>query len=681
MISVGLMSGTSLDGVDAALVRIVPRATGYHIELLRFQTYPFEPDLRAALLAALPPNSGSTAAIANLHNALGHAYAQAARAVKGSERVGYVASHGQTMWHDGASHVTLQIGDPFLIREQADATVCYDFRSADCAAGGHGAPLVAFADALLLSNADEDRVALNLGGIANVTLLRKGAPAAETIAFDTGPANILIDAFVHERTGGTRSFDRDGALAAAGRVDRELLDAMLADQYFALAPPKTTGRERFGAQFLARHEPMLQRLSLEDGAATLTELTAASASDAIARAGFDSARIIVSGGGARNSTLWERLVARLESARVEISDAMGLPAEAKEAMAFTVLGYETLRGRASNVAAATGARHPALLGGIAPRNLRDLLAEIELECDCAKADRLMSKLPKTEEVNPRSVGLDLLSTSELVELIVADQRDAVDAAVAQSAAIADVVEAIAMRLESGGTLHYFGAGTSARVAALDAAEMPPTFGTAPDLVRAHVAGGAPALIRAIEGAEDDVAGGEAIASDVVKANDAAIGISASGSAAFVVAAVERAREIGAYTVAITSVAGSALAHAAQSALVLDTGAEVVAGSTRLKAGTAQKIALNAISTAVMVRLGKVHDNLMVDVVASNRKLRARALRLVRALAHVDEARAKKLLEAADGRVKVAVVMEGRGVDAAQARALLQQHGGVLRKLL
>jgi anhydro-N-acetylmuramic acid kinase len=651
MISVGLMSGTSLDGVDAALVRIVPRATGYHIELLRFQTYPFEPDLRAALLAALPPNSGSTAAIANLHNALGHAYAQAARAVKGSERVGYVASHGQTMWHDGASHVTLQIGDPFLIREQADATVCYDFRSADCAAGGHGAPLVAFADALLLSNADEDRVALNLGGIANVTLLRKGAPAAETIAFDTGPANILIDAFVHERTGGTRSFDRDGALAAAGRVDRELLDAMLADQYFAFSPPKTTGRERFGAQFLARHEPMLQRLSLEDGAATLTELTAASASDAIARAGFDSARIIVSGGGARNSTLWERLVARLESARVEISDAMGLPAEAKEAMAFTVLGYETLRGRASNVAAATGARHPALLGGIAPRNLRDLLAEIELECDCAKADRLMSKLPKTEEVNPRSVGLDLLSTSELVELIVADQRDAVDAAVAQSAAIADVVEAIAMRLESGGTLHYFGAGTSARVAALDAAEMPPTFGTAPDLVRAHVAGGA------------------------------AIGISASGSAAFVVAAVERAREIGAYTVAITSVAGSALAHAAQSALVLDTGAEVVAGSTRLKAGTAQKIALNAISTAVMVRLGKVHDNLMVDVVASNRKLRARALRLVRALAHVDEARAKKLLEAADGRVKVAVVMEGRGVDAAQARALLQQHGGVLRKLL
>jgi N-acetylmuramic acid 6-phosphate etherase len=230
-------------------------------------------------------------------------------------------------------------------------------------------------------------------------------------------------------------------------------------------------------------------------------------------------------------------------------------------------------------------------------------------------------------------------------------------------------------------LHYVGAGSSGRIATLDAAEMPPTFGTPPERVRSHVAGGAAALLGSVEGAEDDAQAGDALMERSVEARDAVIGISASGSAPYVVAAIERARKIGAYTVAITSVAGSVLARAAEAAVVLDTGPEVLAGSTRLKAGTAQKIALNAISTAVMVRLGKVYDNLMVDVVSTNRKLRTRALRLVRELAGVDEDRARELLDAAGNRVKIAVVMERRAVDAMQAQALLEQHGGVLRELI
>ena len=379
MLAIGLMSGTSLDGIDAALVQILPRGPTYSLQLARFEIFPFGSALHDELRAALPPNAGSVAAVARLHHALGQAFAQAAKAVIGSQRIDFVASHGQTLWHDGAAHVTLQAGDAFAIREAVGATVCYDFRSADCAAGGHGAPLVARVDALLLGDPDEDRVALNLGGIANVTLLRKASPPEEAVAFDTGPGMMLLDAFVTQRTDRRRGFDAGGDLARLGRVHETLLDEMLADDFFAAPTPKTTGRERFGEQFLAQHAG-LRALSLEDGAATLSELTAASVAQAIERSGLRNARVFVSGGGALNRTLMERLAARLHPAPVELSDVMGFPAEAKEAMAFVVLGYETLRGRAGNVPAATGAERPVVLGAIAPQNLRELLARVEDEC-------------------------------------------------------------------------------------------------------------------------------------------------------------------------------------------------------------------------------------------------------------------------------------------------------------
>lgn len=374
------MSGTSLDGIDAALVRIRPNRRTYAVDLLNFLTCPFDEQLLERLQAALPPNTGSVAAVAELHHDLGMAFAQAARLAESDMPIDYIASHGQTIWHAGERSVTLQIGDPFVIREAAQTTVCYDFRSADCAAGGHGAPLVPYVDALMLGSEEEDRVAVNVGGIANLTILPKGAGPYDVTAFDSGPGNMLIDVFVRSRTNGEVTFDRGGELAAAGTVSEAALAAMLRDPYFALAAPKSTGRERFGAQFLQAHAADMAALTLEDGAATLTALTAHTLAQAIAANAPADSHVLVSGGGAHNRTLMGALQERLPQMRVERSDVMNFHADAKEAIAFALLGYETLRGRAANVPRVTGARRPVPLGAIAPFDLHSLLAKVEAEC-------------------------------------------------------------------------------------------------------------------------------------------------------------------------------------------------------------------------------------------------------------------------------------------------------------
>jgi anhydro-N-acetylmuramic acid kinase len=380
MIAVGLMSGTSLDGVDAALVRLVPRGRSYEVDVLDFQTTPYGEDERAALRDALPPNEGSTRAVARLHRMLGQTFAKAARTVAGKTVVDFVASHGQTIFHDGDAQTTLQVGDPFVIRQAVGRTVCYDFRSADCAAGGQGAPLVPYVDALLLASDCEDRVAVNIGGIANLTVIPLRSAPQDVVAYDSGPGNMLIDAFVFRRTNGRERFDRDGKAALAGSADRSVLETMLADPYFSLAPPKTTGRERFGTQFLDEHQARLDALSFADGAATLVALTAATLAAAIEASGPDGARVVVSGGGAKNPAILGELQQRLPDRRVESSDVMNLRADAKEAVAFTILGYETLRGRAANVPRSTGASSPVVLGAIAPHDLDALLDKLRAEC-------------------------------------------------------------------------------------------------------------------------------------------------------------------------------------------------------------------------------------------------------------------------------------------------------------
>jgi len=293
----------------------------------------------------------------------------------------------------------------------------------------------------------------------------------------------------------------------------------------------------------------------------------------------------------------------------------------------------------------------------------------------------VNDLPQTESRNPKTASLDELGTAELVAILAREQSDAVAAVVAVTDRLAIAVDEIAMRLSSGARLHYVGAGSSGRLGFLDASEMPPTFGTDPTLVCAHIAGGRDALTHAIEGAEDDGDAGEREMREHVKSGDAVVGLSASGGAPFVVRAIEVAREIGAWTLGVANNPGTPLGGAADLSIVLQTGAEPLTGSTRLKAGTSQKILLNALSTATMVRLEKVYDNLMVDVVASNRKLRKRALRLVMELAPADEPEAARLLDAAGRRVKVAIVMGRRSVTVGEALTLLESHGGSLRRAL
>lgn len=294
---------------------------------------------------------------------------------------------------------------------------------------------------------------------------------------------------------------------------------------------------------------------------------------------------------------------------------------------------------------------------------------------------MSDRLPQTEAINPHTSGLDEMATGDLVRILAGEQRAAVDAVSGASDALANAVEEISARLRSGGRLHYVGAGTSGRLGFLDASEMPPTFGTDPSLVCAHIAGGVGALTRAVEGAEDDAAAGEAEMRDHVAPGDAVVGISASGGAPYVLGAIRAARAIGAWTCGVANSPESPLPQSAQLGIVLATGPEPLTGSTRLKAGTSQKIFLNTLSTAVMVRLGKVHDNLMVDVVATNNKLRKRALRLVVHLANVDETQAAELLGQAGGSVKLAVVMAAKHVDAGSARAILRTHEGSLRASL
>ena len=293
----------------------------------------------------------------------------------------------------------------------------------------------------------------------------------------------------------------------------------------------------------------------------------------------------------------------------------------------------------------------------------------------------MSDLPQTEGRNPRSAGLDRLDTPALVELLAEEQRAAIDAVLGQRDVIAAVVDAVAERLRAGGRLHYVGAGTSGRLGYLDASEMPPTFGTPRDLVCPHIAGGVEAITRAIEGAEDDGEAGAREMRDHVRAGDAVVGISASGGAPYVVRALETARALGAYTVGVANSEDTAVHRAAETAIVLRTGPEPLTGSTRLKAGTSQKVLLNTLSTAVMVRSHKVYDNLMIDVVATNEKLRGRSQRLVSHLTGLDAGRARELIAAAGGSVKTAALMGLRDLDADAARALLAAHGGSLRASL
>jgi anhydro-N-acetylmuramic acid kinase len=387
MLIIGLMSGTSADGIDAALTEIVGEGGQVRVALRHFLCLPHTPALRDAVLRLCDPLAGAVPDLCALHFALGERFAQAAQAVAHAAgipltQVDAIASHGQTVWHqpspypvaDTAATGTLQIGCPAVIAARTGCTVISDFRSADMALGGHGAPLVPYADWLLFASSMENRAVQNIGGIANVTFLPKDASLESVIAFDTGPGNMLIDGLARALSKGARQYDENEAQAAQGfaqeRLSRWLWSAC--SGYLDAPPPKTTGRERFGEPFLAQllSQVRAQGISDADALATVTAFTAETIAHAYRlwltpQGGVQT--VIVGGGGARNATLMRLLRERLAPARLTTHAEFGIPDDAKEAIAFALLGYETLRGQPANVPRATGASRPAILGSITPK--------------------------------------------------------------------------------------------------------------------------------------------------------------------------------------------------------------------------------------------------------------------------------------------------------------------------
>ena len=371
MLGVGLMSGTSADGVDAALVRI-SRGDGGRptIRTVAALTVPYPAAFRARLLA-LPDVDALE--VARLDVELGERLAGAvlrvlARAGVLARRVAFVASHGHTAAHvpaRGRGGATLQVGQPAVISERTGIRTVADFRPRDVAAGGEGAPLVPFVDRLLLARPGVVVACQNIGGIANVTGL--GPKADDLVAFDTGPGNMAIDLAVAHATGGRRRYDAGGALAAAAKVDEGLLRELLAHPYLRRRPPKSTGREEFGAGFV---RPLLARArtprARRDLVATLTAFTAVSIADAYRRFLPPVAECVVSGGGAHNATLLRRLAAALPGTEVVSSAARGIAPDAQEAVAFALLGWAHLAGLPNTVPAATGARHAVIGGAVWP---------------------------------------------------------------------------------------------------------------------------------------------------------------------------------------------------------------------------------------------------------------------------------------------------------------------------
>jgi len=393
MIIAGVMSGTSADGINVALVRFPSGAkrrakgpsphnhSGSDFTLLAHEEYPFPAPVRRAILGTMNAELARVADLARLNFLLGELYAEAVAKTTRKHRVkiDLVGCHGQTLYHQGTAErflgrklaVTWQTGEGAVIAARLGVPVVSDFRPADVAAGGKGAPLVPFLDYLLYRDPRVERIAQNIGGIANLTAIPAGASLGQIVAFDTGPGNMVMDAAMEELFG--RRYDRDGKVAASGRVLDNVIAQLIRARFFRQKPPRTAGREEFGREYVGRFLQICRGASKADVVATATALTARSIADAVTRfvlPRFGVPRrdheMIVSGGGAKNPTLMAMLCNEIAPLGIDLhfSDEFGLPAEAREAVAFALLAHETWHRRPSNVPSATGAKRAAILGKI-----------------------------------------------------------------------------------------------------------------------------------------------------------------------------------------------------------------------------------------------------------------------------------------------------------------------------
>jgi len=380
MIVAGVMSGTSADGINVALVRISGTKTARRstFKLIAHEEYPFPAPVRRTILHMMNSDAARVADLARLNFLLGELYAEAVFKTARKHQAGLdlVGCHGQTLYHQGAPAtylgrklaVTWQTGEAALLASRLRIPVVSDFRPADMAAGGKGAPLVPFLDYVLYRDPRIGRIAQNIGGIANLTAIPAGARPEQVIAFDTGPGNMVIDAVMEKLF--DRQYDRDGRVAASGRVLYDLITKLLRAHFFHQRPPRTAGREEFGREYVRRYLQLCRGKNRHDIVATATALTTRSIADAVQRfvipkrGGYRE--MVVSGGGAKNPTLMAMLREELTRLGITLrfSHEFGVPGEAKEALAFAVLAYETWHRRPSNVPSATGAKRPAILGKI-----------------------------------------------------------------------------------------------------------------------------------------------------------------------------------------------------------------------------------------------------------------------------------------------------------------------------
>jgi anhydro-N-acetylmuramic acid kinase len=376
------MSGTSADAIDVALARISSAQPRLNAKLLNHTAIDFPPQLRKEILRVAEQQPISAGDFSQLNFRLGEAFAEAALAAcrrfrLSPRKIALIGSHGQTIFHQGQPvpyfgrniASTLQIGEPAIIAARTGITTIADFRPADIAQGGQGAPLVPYADYLLYRHEKIGRVSLNLGGIANITVIPANAKPSQVLAFDTGPANMLIDALVAHFTHNRQRYDKDAHLAQKGRALPALLDELMRDPYLKLPPPKSTGREYYGHAYLERLLRLGRRHKAKpnDLIRAATIFTALSIVDALNRFVLPKTKIhqlVVSGGGARNPLILAQVAAALPQIEIVRSPQLGVPEDAKEAFAFAILAYETFHGRPSNLPSATGARRPAILGKI-----------------------------------------------------------------------------------------------------------------------------------------------------------------------------------------------------------------------------------------------------------------------------------------------------------------------------
>lgn len=378
-IIVGLMSGTSADGVDASVVKIKGHSIGSKVELIYHYHYKYPKEMRELLRRLFDFEKASISLLSNMNFLLGEIFAEVAlEAIKRAgllkDQVDLVASHGQTVFHspdpkelgDFQIRSTLQIGEGAVIAERTGITTICDFRVRDMAVGGQGAPLVPFADWILFTSDRVSRGILNIGGIANITILPKNADIDDIIAFDIGPGNMVIDEVVRIVSKGALDYDINGDIARRGKVSEELLKIALSHPYFAISPPKTTGREVFGKSFTISLYEKGRTLGLkdEDIVATATFLTATTIAQSIRR--FDIAELVIGGGGAYNSYLVEMIASLLPKVKIKTHEDFGIPNQAKEALAFAILANEVVFNSPNNVPRATGANKRVVLGKIVP---------------------------------------------------------------------------------------------------------------------------------------------------------------------------------------------------------------------------------------------------------------------------------------------------------------------------